>query len=269
MKSPIRWAGSKLQTVALLRKYAQSTTGKYVEAFAGSAALFFDIEPRRAVLGDLNPDLIRAYRALRDDTSSVLSNLLELQPDEESYYAIRAKNPEELTASEAAARFFYLNRFCFNGLYRTNRAGRFNVPYGHRKKNEMIVPSLLESAAVILKRAALINGDFDASLQEARCGDFVYLDPPYATGNSKKLFAEYLPDSFALSDLERLDRSLVSLDKRGARFVVSYADTPEAHEAFGAWNISFVSVRRNIAGFTGNRRRATEIFATNLKELTI
>jgi DNA adenine methylase len=269
MKSPVRWAGSKLQTVAILKAYARSIAGKYVEAFAGSACLFFEIEPRKAVLGDLNPDLMRAYRSLRDDSEAVISALVKISPDEETYYRVRAQDPEEMATSEAAARFFYLNRFCFNGLYRTNRAGKFNVPYGHRKKNESINFSALRQAANVLRAATLINDDFERCLESARCGDFVYLDPPYATSSGTRLFAEYLPDSFAVTDLNRLNDTLIHLNKRGAKFVVSYADVRLAHKAFEQWRISRVSVRRNIAGFVGHRRHAGEIFATNMKELTV
>jgi len=269
MKSPIRWAGSKLQTVGVLKKHAQSVRGKYIEAFAGSACLFFETEPKSAVLGDLNPDLMRAYRSLRDDTDAVIDAVVKIDADEETYYKVRSKDPEKMSTSEAAARFFYLNKFCFNGLYRTNRAGKFNVPYGHRRKNEAINVPALREAAEVLKSAVLVNDDFDACLDHARCGDFVYLDPPYATDSTQKLFAEYLADSFALKDLERLDQTLVKLHKRGVNFVVSYADVPEAHEVFGRWGMSSVSVRRNIAGFAGMRKRAKEIFATNMKELVV
>src|SRR5262245_30218265 len=130
MKSPIRWAGSKTQLLPSLRKFWGSEYQRYIEPFAGSASLFFDIKPANALLGDLNWELISALQALKRDAELVLQCLLRLPRGRRSYYRIRKQDPAILSPAERSARFFYLNRFCFNGLYRTNLKGQFNVPYG-------------------------------------------------------------------------------------------------------------------------------------------
>lgn len=237
---------------------------RYVEPFAGSASLFFDVEPKQAILGDLNSELIQCYRSLRDDAHAVISKLDRFVPSEKDYYRIREIDPKSLISSESAARFLFLNRFCFNGLYRTNLEGKFNVPYGHQRKRERVDLQILRQAAIILRRAQLIEGDFEVTLDQCRNGDFAYIDPPYAT-NEARTFREYLPHSFSVSDLQRLARNLRSLHKRGVTFVVSYANTEEALDIFGAWRCSKIQVRRNIAGFAGHRRLARELIVTNIR----
>jgi DNA adenine methylase len=265
VKPPIRWAGSKLKSLALLRTFYNAVPGRYVEAFAGSACLFFDLSPARALIADLNPDLIRAYRALRDDRNRVFERLQSTPRSAEAYYELRAKDPDAMPETDAAARFLYLNRYCFNGLYRTNRSGRFNVPYGHLRKNEQIDYNLLARASDSLQRVELLNADFERCLENARNSDFVYLDPPYATAGGTKLFAEYLPNSFSMLDMERLEESLVAMDRRGVNFVLSYADIPAVRSRMTRWRILRTTVRRNIAGFSGARKMSDEIVVTNVK----
>ena len=265
MKPPIRWAGSKLKSLSLLRATYNAAQGRYVEAFAGSACLFFDLSPGRALINDLNPDLIRAYRVLRDDRDRVLAKLSLIPRNEEAYYELRAQDPELMSECHAAARFFYLNRYCFNGLYRTNRAGKFNVPYGHLRKNERIDFELLTQASDLLQRAELLNGDFERCVEATRSGDFVYLDPPYVASGAGRLFAEYLPNSFSPIDLDRLETCLIALDRRGAHFALSYANTPIVRERFTRWPLIETNVRRNIAGFSGARRISGEVLVTNVR----
>jgi DNA adenine methylase len=263
MKSPIRWAGSKRQLLSTLRAFWPGGSARYIEAFAGSACLFFDIEPPNAILCDLNPDLIRAYRALRDDYERVSSHLKRMKPSRDFFMRLRAKNPEKLTRSAAAARFLYLNKFCFNGLYRTNQDGKFNVPYGQRMRGENIDYRALEQASQVLKHVDLINADFQVGLARARAADFVFLDPPYAL-SAHRLFVEYLPSSFSPGDIERFAQSLIDLDRRGVYFVATYAKSKEILRFVNQWTLAEVQTKRNIAGFAGNRKMATEIVITNI-----
>jgi DNA adenine methylase len=265
MRPPIRWAGSKLKSLSLLRSIYNAAPGRYVEAFAGSACLFFDVSPPKALINDLNPDLIRAYRCLRDDRDRLLLKLRSIPTAKSAYYELRARDPESMGECDAAARFFYLNRFCFNGLYRTNRSGRFNVPYGHLRKKERIDFELLVRASKLLQRAELLNADFERSVEAARQGDFVYLDPPYVGSGAGRLFAEYLPNSFSAPDLDRLEASLTALDRRGAHFALSYVNTKIIRKRFARWRILKTNVRRNIAGFSGARRISGELVVTNVR----
>lgn len=264
MQTPIRWAGSKSRTLSRLRPYWSTNYGRYIEPFAGSACLFFDVEPSTAVLGDLNEQLIRTYRALRDDLTKVIGFLSKLKPSEDEYYRQRSIDPATLSNSRAAARFLFLNKYCFNGLYRTNKAGKFNVPYGHLRKNESINPTLLMKASERLRGTKLLHGDFEQTLDHARCGDFVYLDPPYVSSDAGS-FSEYLPNSFAPPDLERLITALHHLDRRGVSFAMSYTNDRKLKTELAHWKVTTIKVRRNIAGFTGSRKIANEIVVSNVR----
>jgi len=245
-----------------LRGFWLGGDARYVEPFAGSASLFFDLEPRRALLGDLNGELIAAYRVIKRDPASVLAYLRGLPRGKRAYYRLRAVPPSALCSAAAAARFLYLNRYCFNGLYRTNREGEFNVPYGPPDNPRGVDEALLSGASALLGRATLIHGDFEVTLATARKGDFVYLDPPYAV-SSRRVFAEYGPNPFCGADLERLAVALVRLDERRVTFVITYADCPEARRLLRHWRPRRMWTRRNIAGFAASRRGSYELVATN------
>jgi DNA adenine methylase len=262
MKTPIRWAGSKKTLLPTLRKFWINPEARYIEPFCGSACLFFDIEPKEAILNDINGELITTYRALRADPSRVVERLLRFKRSESSYYRERAISPSTLSDTEVAARFLFLNRLCFNGIYRTNRAGSFNVPFAKPKNAIVFDLESFTQLGSLLGRATLLNADFEDVLKEANEGDFVYLDPPYAL-SKRRVFAEYHPDSFSTHDLERLRACLVDLDQRGAHFVISYADCPEGRLLVADWKSKRVRTRRNVAGFAGHRRDAYEIMASN------
>lgn len=267
-RSPItpvfRWAGSKRKLLPLLAGYWRPTFARYVEPFAGSAALFFRLRPNKAVLGDINSELISAYRVLRDEPDAVHAATCELTRSERNYYAIRALDYKSLTAFERAVRFVFLNRHCFNGIYRTNNHGAFNVPYAKKKPGTIPPVEHFRRCASLLQRASLKAGDFGRVLDGVREGDFVYLDPPYAI-SSRRVFREYDKNGFATTDLKRLGEHLRTIDKMGATFVVTYADSPEARALLRPWGWRRALVRRHIAGFVAARRSAYELVSTNLK----
>jgi DNA adenine methylase len=263
MRTFLRWAGSKKQLLPMLERYWTDGFSRYIEPFAGSSCLFFHLEPTSAVLGDINGELIGALRAVRLDAPRVIECLRRLPKNETHYYRIRRINPAQLGAFEAAARFLYLNSLCFNGLYRTNSFGQFNVPYcppGHKTVPE----HLLIEASQCLRGATLVQGDFESTVALATAGDFVYLDPPYVV-SKRRVFSEYGPSLFGARDFARLRRSLRALDRRGVKFVVSHADCSEARATLKRWTVRRVRTRRNIAGFTGDRRGSYELLATNLE----
>jgi DNA adenine methylase len=263
MEPFLRWAGSKRQLIPRLRRFWSDDFRRYIEPFAGSASLFFAIEPDRAILGDANGELISTMRAVKENVDDVLACLRRLPSGERAYYRVRGLEVGKLSRLEIAGRFIYLNHYCFNGIFRTNKKGRFNVPYGPPKSGARVRKTPLVRASSLLKRARLLSGDFAETLSHAGSGDFVYLDPPYAV-STRRLFAEYLPNSFGQSDLGRLGKELRTLDNRGAAFVITYADSPEGRRLLSPWNCTRVWTRRNIAGFAGNRRGSYEILATNL-----
>jgi DNA adenine methylase len=259
----LRWAGSKRQHVPFLRQFwSAAEHKKYIEPFAGSAALFFDIAPSRAVLGDLNGELIQTYRAVRDDPAGVHRTLIRFAKGRTAYERLRATRRGHKPWE--AARFIYLNRFCFNGLYRTNRDGEFNVPYGAPKTDNLPGLDQLRVCAKLLARAHLRRADFRVPLGLVEAGDFVYIDPPYAISR-RRVFVQYSSEHFSARDLDDLAACLKEIDRRGASFILSYADSQEARDLFGGWKRRRFAVRRNVAGFAGARRNHYELFVSNIK----
>ncbi len=262
MEPLIRWAGSKRKLLRKLRAYCPQDMGRYIEPFAGSACLFFHLEPAKAIIGDLNWELVVTMRALQHDAWLVLEHLRILPVGKTAYYFIRSMNPRTLPEASMAARFLYLNHYCFNGLYRTNTNGRFNVPYGPPKNAAPIDETLIMRSAAMLKQARILLGDFEATVSYARRNDFVYLDPPYAV-TSRRIFREYLPGSFSSKDLGRLGEVLTRLDDVGAAFLITYADSPEARRLLARWSPRRIVTQRNFAGFVGSRRASYELVASN------
>lgn len=258
----LRWAGSKRKQVGTLTSFWKPSYGRYIEPFAGSACLFFAIQPRRAVLTDINRDLIRTFVAVRDHPRAVANRLSELPRRKLTYQRIRREGLTHLDLVNAAARFIYLNRYCFNGLYRTNKSGRFNVPYSPARVGHLPTAAELNAASRALHRVTLRCRDFGDTLSELRDGDFVYLDPPYAVEN-RRVFRQYGPSSFGFDDLRRLADHLSKLDNSGVKFVLSYAHCRESLEFFGRWPRRRIYVQRNIAGFSMHRRRAGEVLISN------
>lgn len=262
----LRWAGSKRKLIPTLCTYWSSHFDRYLEPFVGSACLFFRLGPRRALLGDINAELMNVYRQVRDDTTQVALALSALRPGKREYLRLRAQSPDSLDAANRAARFIFLNRYCFNGLYRTNLRGEFNVPYGGNKSGQLPTVQHLQDVGRTLRRATLINGDFEKVLRRARTGDFVYMDPPFRV-NGTRVFTHYDGSRFADSDVLRLRSWLERLDTESIQFLVSYAESDESRFLSDGFITTRRSVRRNIAGFTARRQMADEVLISNFRPL--
>jgi DNA adenine methylase len=258
-----RWAGSKRKVLPVLAEFWNPTFRRYVEPFAGSAALFFHLQPHLAILGDINEHLIEAYEVLRERPDEVHAAVKAIPRKERRYYEVRKQNPKRMKAFGRTVRFVYLNRYCFNGIFRTNTDGQFNVPYAHTKPGVLPPIEEFRKCAALLHNASLRCGDFGRILSEVRRGDFVYADPPYAV-EARRIFREYDRRDFTTKDLTRLAEHLERVHQKGASFVVSYADCREAREVLGKWPSRRIKVRRHIAGFADARRSAFELLITNL-----
>ncbi|MBA4284756.1 MAG: hypothetical protein C0434_04415 [Xanthomonadaceae bacterium] len=263
MNSVIRWAGSKRKLLPKISAYWDESCLRYVEPFAGSAALFFHVKPKFAILNDNNSELIHAYKQLQEVPSLIYKKLSEYPKSQEFYYELRAQDAKMLDDVTRAARFFYLNRYCFNGIYRVNAHGKFNVPYAKSKTGNFPALETWLEAALQLKKAEFSSLDFENFLlRTVKKGDFVYLDPPYAVSN-RRVFSQYSLDSFGLNDMDRLAKTLEIIDARGARFVVSYALSPEGRSLTGNWHVQRARIQRNVAGFQKHRRIAIEVLISN------
>ena len=258
----LRWAGSKKRLLPKLVNYWDDGFIRYIEPFMGSAALFFAIKPSNAILSDINSELVETFSAVRDHPRAVYNRLFRLPLGKDAYYQIRQEDASRLPTLDRAARFVYLNRFCFNGLYRTNKNGKFNVPYAASKTGRLLSQEELYKAAKVLSVAQIKARDFEETLQNLQPGDFVYMDPPYAVQN-RRIFRQYGPDCFGTEDLARLASALPLIERCGATFLVSYAMCREALEVFKGWHIRRAQTQRSVAGFSRHRRKAVELLVSN------
>ena len=258
----LRWAGSKRQLLPILSQHWNTTHKRYVEPFAGSACLFFQLAPERALLGDINQELIRTYWEIKHRVDGVISMLSLLSNSRPEYLRLRAINPETMNRAERAARFIYLNRFCFNGLYRTNSRGDFNVPYGGERSGNLPTSNDLKACSRALRFAKLVRGDFEKVLVQVRLGDFVYMDPPYSV-KARRVFNEYDASSFSETDLVRLRQWMEKFANQGIPFLVSYAESDEAKYLSKHFECSSAMVRRNICGFADRRVKSRELLIFN------
>ncbi|HZR78150.1 MAG TPA: Dam family site-specific DNA-(adenine-N6)-methyltransferase, partial [Chthoniobacterales bacterium] len=227
MMSFLRWAGSKRQLLPILTEIIGDDFERYVEPFAGSACVFFELLPGQALLGDINPELMHTYVEVKYRVEGVIKQLGKWRKSKKRYFELRAMDPKSLPAATRAARFIYLNRCCFNGLYRTNRNGQFNVPFGGKRSGRIPSAEVLREASNALKKARLVRGDFTNSLKKVKRGDFVYMDPPFSI-TSHRMFNEYDASVFATAQLEQLRHEMEKLARRNIKFLVSYADSAEA-----------------------------------------
>lgn len=260
----LRWAGSKRRLLPVLQTFWTKKHTRYVEPFAGSACLFFALKPPKAILGDLNPELIATYIEIKYRIGAVLKELKRLKPeDKEEYKRLRSLDTSRMKPQARAARFIYLNRYCFNGIYRTNLLGQFNVPYSGVRCGKVPADEVFEKCSRRLKTVRFVNDDFERVLEQAQKGDLVYMDPPFAV-RARRVFREYDPSTFTHEDISRLRSWMLKLNAAGINFVVSYAESDESDILRKNFSYETVSVRRNIAGFTGSRVQTNELLISNI-----
>jgi len=265
VKPMFRWAGSKSKQVDRLAAYWSKSFSRYVEPFAGSACLFLHLNPERALIADKNSELIEAYQVIVESPDEVYRTMVRKKRAASTYYYWRSQDPECLSRFDRAVRFLYLNRNCFNGIYRTNRQGGFNVPFSANRVGRYLTKKEFMETVERLSKAEFRAWDFGTTMRYVREGDFVYLDPPYMV-DSRRVFNEYGKNPFTKDDLIRLRNHLQRIDEKGASFLVSYADCKEARELAVGWKIRRMRVRRHVAGFSDARRSAYEVLITNIQQ---
>jgi len=273
----LRWAGGKRKLAGFIAnsfpKKLDYSSAHYYEPFLGGGALAFYIGQKespfyipgsRIHLSDTNPDLIIAYQVLRDEPVTLMKHLTKLgrQTDREAFEKVRASRPK--SKIEIAARFIYLNKTCFNGLWRVNSKGEFNVPWGKLQNPRIFDESILIANSIRLRGAKIAKRDFLSQLEPARKGDLVYLDPPYIPLSSSSSFSKYSKLDFDISNHEELASCIKSLTKRGVFVVLSNSDTSDTRRIFGEFmNLYQISVGRSISASSESRKRVNEVIATN------
>jgi DNA adenine methylase len=259
----IKWAGGKTTLLSELLRHVPRRLRRYHEPFVGGGALFFAVAPRRAVLSDSNAELVHCYLQVRDDVHAVLDELARHVYEKSHFQSIRALDPRQLPPASRAARFIYLNKTCFNGLWRVNRAGRFNVPFGRYTNPRFHDPCALIAASQALKGVEILHAPFETALVKASPGDFVYLDPPYDPVSATSSFASYTPDGFTWDDQKRLARACISLNRRGIRFLLSNSATDRVRELYRGFEQRLVRAPRFINSKAGSRGRVEELLVFN------
>lgn len=264
-RAPLRWAGSKRKSVSALKELLPDSFSRYVEPFAGSACLAFAAPCKSVTLGDINPQLIEFYSFLRSDPDGLHEIYMSFGRTPETYYRVREEYNSAKPSLERAARFLYLNRHCFNGIYRVNSKGNFNVPWGGDKVGNPLSRDDLNAASACIQNAELKCDDFESVIrQSVRRDTLFYLDPPYAR-NEQRVFREYHENSFATFDWRRFLDTLRWIDDGGGYFLVSYAGDPNLISELTHWNIGHLDVTRNVGGFRSSRRKHREFIATNFE----
>ncbi|MDF3068159.1 MAG: Methyl-directed repair adenine methylase [Polyangiaceae bacterium] len=263
----LKWAGGKRSLAERILKELPAQIETYYEPFVGGAAVFLALAEQkrfgRAVITDKNRELINLYTVVRDDLVKLLKKLESMQEltREEEYYEIRAQKGG--TKIERAARFIYLNKTGYNGLYRVNSKGGFNVPYGRYKRPKIYDPERLTIAAVALQGVTIEVRDFEEVCAEAKRGDAVYLDPPYLPLSKTASFSAYHSEAFGLPEHERLAKVFAKLSKRHVAAVLSNSATPDTRRLYQNFKCSDVYVRRPINSVASRRGAVSELLVVS------
>jgi DNA adenine methylase len=263
----VKWVGGKTKLLPELLARLPDSWNRYYEPFAGGAAMFFRLAPKRAVLADFNHDLIGLYTAIANDVSSVIRRLeLHREAHSEShYYETRTRwNDREVSWStpERAAAFIYLNKTCFNGLWRVNRSGAFNVPIGRYTDPPICVPDTLRAAQQILARAEIRRADYRTAVSDARAGDFLYFDPPYDPMTPTANFTSYTSNVFGADQQRELADTARALVAKGCRVMLSNHDTPFIRSIYKGMRIDRVKCARAINSNASKRGEVDEVIIT-------
>ena len=267
----VKWAGGKGQLLDAIHARMPQQYGRYFEPFVGGGALFFSLQPQDALINDINTALVNTYLRIRDDAEEVIAALslldeahLSSTVPKANYFAVRARYNELIGAGiytpETAALLIFINKHCFNGLYRVNAKGLFNVPFNGSSQASYTRENIL-AVSEALKGATILNGDFEAACEGAAEGDFVFFDSPYAPLNPTS-FEAYTKEGFAQEEHERLARLFRRLTDTGCFCMLTNHNTPLIRELYDGFTIDVVEVRRAINS-DASKRTGTEVIIRN------
>jgi DNA adenine methylase len=259
----LKWAGGKRWLAPqLVETISRTTFARYFEPFCGGAALFFQLAPKQATLSDTNKDLINCYKQIRNDPEAVIAALRRHKNTECDYYAIREMRPR--SDSTRAARVIYLTTLAFNGIYRVNLRGEFNVPYGYKKHVVPCDAERIRGASKQLRRARLVVGDFEDVAANAIANDLLYFDPPYTVAHGSNGFLKYNEKILQWEDQLRLACVATSAAERGCKVIVSNADHPSVRKLYSHFTPERIHRASVMAASAANRRDVSESFFHNL-----
>lgn len=259
----LKWAGGKGRLLGQYEPLFPKRFNRYFEPFVGAGAVFFHMDPKKAILSDTNPDLVACYQVIRDELPALIELLRMYRHDRDFYYHVRELNPADLSAVQRAARMIFLNKTCFNGLWRVNRRGQFNVPFGDYKNPKILDEDNLHAVSASLQGVEILLRPFDDVVAEARRGDFIYMDPPYHPVSATSSFTSYGADDFKPDDQIRLAAAFRRLDAKGCKVMLSNSDTPFIRELYEGYRIEQVWCRRAINRDAAKRGAVSEVVVLN------
>ncbi|MCB9811039.1 MAG: DNA adenine methylase [Candidatus Nomurabacteria bacterium] len=269
----VKWVGGKRQLLQQFRDMGlyppddfDPVTNTYFEPFVGGGAVFFDLLPKKAELSDLNNELVVTYNVIKNDVDALIKSLKKHKYEKEYYLEVRARDPKALSDIDVASRFIFLNRTCFNGMYRVNSKGGFNVPFGKYTNPIICDEENLRKVSKALQKVTVKNQDYKAVLKKAKKEDFVYFDPPYYPVSKTASFTSYTADSFLDKEQAELRDTFFELHKRGCYVMLSNSDTPFINKLYSGIKgvkVSKVAAGRAINSNAAKRGKISEVLVTN------
>ena len=266
----VKWVGGKRQLLDEIAPRLPERITTYCEPFFGGGAVLFSLQPRNAIVNDLNADLMLVYEVIRDDVELLIAALEQHENTAEYFYNIRDLDRDkdayrEMSAIERASRIIYLNKTCYNGLFRVNASGEFNSPFGHYKNPNIVNAPVLRAVSKYLtaNNIQLLHIDFEEVLQRVPRGGFVYLDPPYDPVSDTASFTGYNRGGFGREEQERLKRCCDELAARGVRFLLSNSATSFIKELYTGYTVEIVHAKRAINSDASKRGAVEEVLIRN------
>ncbi|GAF64402.1 adenine-specific DNA methyltransferase [Bacillus sp. TS-2] len=266
----LKWAGGKRQLIPEIMKYIPEDYGTYYEPFIGAGAVLFQLKPAKAIINDVNSELVNTYHVIRYQMEELIEDLKRHENTADYYYSIREwdRNREsyaQLTQVQKASRLIYLNKTCFNGLYRVNKKGQYNVPYGKYKSPNIVNEQVIRQVHEYLNEAnvTIKNEDFAQVIEGAKKGDFIYLDPPYDPVSMTASFTNYSLEGFGKKEQLRLRDLFHELDKRGCFILLSNSATDFIKSSYDGYKMKIVGASRNINSIGSKRGKIEEVLVMN------
>ncbi|MBC7406285.1 MAG: DNA adenine methylase [Candidatus Parcubacteria bacterium] len=265
----LKWVGGKRQLLPEIRKLVPKKYNSYYEPFLGAGAVLFDLKPKKAVVNDLNEELINCYKAIKEELLDLIKDLKNHKNTSEYFYELRQKDRTaeygQLTSYQKASRIIYLNKTCFNGLFRVNSQGQFNAPFGRYANPSYLNEPVLTAVRNYLTEndITITNSDFTESLQTAKKGDFVYIDPPYDPISDTASFTGYNLNQFYQNDQRRLKTLVDELNNKGCHILLSNSSTDFIRDLYKDYNIRTIKANRNINSNAEKRGKVDELLIYN------
>ncbi len=266
----VKWAGGKRQLIESITPLLPKRISSYCEPFLGGGAVFFSLQPKKAVVNDLNQDLMLVYETIRDDVDALIASLQTHENTADYYYMMRDMDRDKkaysaLSRVEKASRLLYLNKTCFNGLFRVNSSGEFNTPFGHYKNPNIVNEPVLRAVSQYFSASSITfcSEDFSQTLERVGKGSFVYLDPPYDPLSGTANFTGYNQGGFGRAEQIRLKEACDRLTKRGVKFMLSNSATDFIRELYQAYDVTVVKAKRAINANARKRGAVEEVLIRN------